>query len=129
MSLVKQGAIIGRLTVLKRSGSAANGDALWLCLCTCKEKKKIRAASLRRGTVSCGCFRNDRWKFYGAKGINVCIRWRKFAAFLADMGDRPKGTVLGRIGDVGDYKPKNCKWMSHKEDIDTRKEKRALCHK
>jgi hypothetical protein len=34
-----------------------------------------------------------------------------FKAFVADMSPRPEGTTLGRFGDVGDYKPSNCKWM------------------
>jgi hypothetical protein len=52
---------------------------------------------------------------YGGKGVIVCERWHDFENFLADMGERPKGTTLGRYGDVGNYEPRNVKWMTSKE--------------
>jgi hypothetical protein len=47
--------------------------------------------------------------------IRVCRRWLKFGNFLADMGDRPSGTSLGRHGDVGIYKKSNCSWQTRTE--------------
>jgi hypothetical protein len=44
---------------------------------------------------------------------------------IADMGPRPKGTTLGRFGDVGDYSPSNCKWMTQREQNEARVSKRA----
>jgi hypothetical protein len=45
-------------------------------------------------------------------GVRVCKRWRKFENFLADMGERPVGTTLGRYLDTGNYEPGNCEWMT-----------------
>lgn len=52
---------------------------------------------------------------YGGAGVRVCPRWNSFENFLADMGERPAGTTLGRIGDMGNYEPGNCAWQTTKE--------------
>lgn len=54
--------------------------------------------------------RNYRW--YGAKGVKVCDRWREsFEAFLLDVGPRPApGYTLSRNNDQGDYEPGNVTW-------------------
>lgn len=55
------------------------------------------------------------WKWYGAKGVRVCERWREFANFLADMGERPSGKTLDRINPFGNYEPDNCRWATLRE--------------
>ena len=63
---------------------------------------------------------NDRnyhaYPHYGAKGVRVCARWnhstRGFAAFLADMGERPEGTSIDRENPRGNYEPGNCRWAT-----------------
>jgi hypothetical protein len=50
--------------------------------------------------------------------VIICDRWKdSFENFLADMGERPVGTTLGRFGDVGNYEPGNCKFMTPAEQI------------
>jgi hypothetical protein len=58
------------------------------------------------------------WHRYGGANppVSVCPRWRNsFENFLADLGERSLGTTLGRFGDVGNYGPGNCAWMTPKE--------------
>jgi len=57
--------------------------------------------------------RNKKNKDYGGKGIQVCERWKTFANFYADMGERPsKSHSIDRKKNNKGYDPKNCKWST-----------------
>jgi hypothetical protein len=66
------------------------------------------------------------WNYYGGRGITVCDRWRKFANFLADMGERPSlDHSLSRIDHNRNYEPGNAVWeiqntgeQSHRRMLD-----------
>jgi len=61
---------------------------------------------------------------YGGAGITIGPRWvgpDGFSNFLADLGERPEGTTLGRKGDIGNYEPGNCSWQTQAEQIANRR--------
>lgn len=57
------------------------------------------------------------YKWYGAKGISVCDRWREsFQNFFADMGRSFfKGASLERDNVKLGYSPENCRWIPRRE--------------
>lgn len=68
------------------------------------------------------------WKWYGARGIGVCDRWRSdFAAFLADMGRRPGPAYsIERKDGAKDYCPDNCAWATATEQARNRSNNRRV---
>jgi hypothetical protein len=55
-----KGKKFGRLTVISRAENTAQGQAKWLCRCSCGKKAMVFGSALRNGhTQSCGCFRRE----------------------------------------------------------------------
>lgn len=72
------------------------------------------------------CFNsnNRAYKYYGARGITVHKRWLSFEKFLQDMGEKPEEYMdLERINNNESYYPGNCKWTTHKENMQNRRSK------
>lgn len=68
------------------------------------------------------------WKNYGARGVTVCERWKdSFENFLADLGPKPsRKHSLDRITATGNYEPGNCRWTTHKEQQNNRRNNRCV---
>lgn len=64
---------------------------------------------------------NAAYKDYGARGIDVCSRWRSFEPFLADMGICPPALTLERVNNERGYSKSNCVWADRKTQANNKR--------
>lgn len=79
------------------------------------------------------CFNKNSKDYnnYGGRGIRVCPQWDKsFEAFWADMGPTYGETLqLDRRDNNGNYEPKNCRWVTAKEQINNTRVNKLITYK
>lgn len=100
-----------------------------------KRKRKPRNRSLTYRTWDimiqrCTNPKCTTYHKYGGRGITVCDRWRSFANFLADMGERPTKThTIDRFpNQSGNYEPGNCRWATKQQQSRNLKSNKMLTH-
>ncbi len=80
---------------------------------------------VRRGMIDRCSKPNCRaYKWYGARGIKVCEKWvNSFEAFRdwAISHGYCAGLEIDRIDNDGNYEPDNCRWVTHKENMQNRR--------
>lgn len=109
--------------------------------CGCQTRQMIGAAfrkhglsgdplhHLWRGMIArCHDSRGKSFENYGARGIEVCARWRtSFEAFRDDMGPRPSRLhSVDRIDNDKGYGPDNCRWATAGEQARNRRNNRLV---
>jgi len=63
------------------------------------------------------CFdpKNNRFQYYGGRGITMCPEWENsFLTFIKDMGRCPKGKTIDRTDVNKNYESSNCQWVDSK---------------
>ena len=99
--------------------------------CGCISKNFLRSLTMTHGKSNTRLFRiwahikdrcfnenNDAYKNYGGRGISMCLEWKNdFMSFYnwAKENGYNNNLTIDRKDNNGNYEPKNCRWITAKE--------------
>lgn len=80
--------------------------------------------------VRCTNKSNLAYQWYGAKGVQVCDRWKYFDNFITDMGEPPLPELtLDRYPNKkGNYEPNNCRWATGEQQANNKSNNHVLTY-
>ena len=114
-------------------GSALSNGAIQSCTCLMRETSAVIGRTAIHGHCRNGLLSGTyiSWRgmiqrctdlnyrgtgYLSYRGVTVCKRWLdSFENFIADVGERPTGTSIGRLCDMGNYEVGNAFWQTQSE--------------
>lgn len=113
--------------------------------CGCYRKENAKNISVTHGQTGtplynvwagmkrrCYQKKGKDYYLYGGRGISMCKEWKAdFNAFFewAKKTGYKKGLSIDRIDTNGDYSPKNCRWVTNKQQANNKRNNRLLTYK
>lgn len=107
--------------------------------CGCLQRERAHEANVTHGKSHskmfgiwwamhqrCNNEKTKSYKWYGARGIAVCDRWRKFENFLEDVGSAPPNCSIDRVDNALGYSPDNWKWSTCTEQNRNRRSNKMI---